>query len=86
MGLEERINSDMKSKTIKIERRDSLKEKEKEKLKNLIIRRKVSNAEFQSCGYTSHQRTNMGLNEGLRLHSFRTKTEGSGSVQKYFLS
>jgi hypothetical protein len=83
VGLEEKISSDMKSKTIEIERRDSL--KEKEKLKNLIIRRKVSNREFQSSGYTSHQRTNAGLNEGSRLHSFRTKTEGSGSVQKYFL-
>jgi hypothetical protein len=85
VGLEEKMNSDMKSKTIEIERRDSLKEKEKEKLKNLIIRRKVSNGDFQSSGYTSHQRTNTGLNEGSRLHSFRTKTEGSGSVQKYFL-
>lgn len=79
------MNSDMKSKTIEIERRDSFKEKEKEKLKNLIIRRKVSNADFQSSGYTSHQRTKTGLNEGSRLHSFRTKTEGSGSVQKYFI-
>jgi hypothetical protein len=73
------------SKTIEIERRDSL--KEKEKLKNLIIKRKISNNEFQRPGYTSHERTKTRLvEEGTRLPSFRTKTEGSGSVQKYFLS